>query len=74
MPDSQERDGVLQYRLSAIVSLLILVGDVSVDKDLAGFPAEDDGFGDSRVGAYGVGVIHRRYTGREGRMSCESRR
>lgn len=37
MPNPQEADRILQDSLSAIVPLLVLIGDVPVDEDFAGF-------------------------------------
>lgn len=45
--------GIRQHGVCTIVVVVELVGDVSVDKDLSGFTAEDDGFGDTGVGACG---------------------
>lgn len=44
--------GIRQHGVGAIIIVMELVRDVSVDKDLSGFTAEDDGFGDTGVGAY----------------------
>jgi hypothetical protein len=37
MPNAQESHGILQHGPGGIVALLVLVGDVTMDKDLARF-------------------------------------
>ena len=43
---------IRQHGVGAIVVVMKLVGNVSVDKDLSRFTAEDDGFGHTGVGAW----------------------
>jgi hypothetical protein len=50
MLDTQVLDRIRQHGICAIVVVVELVGDVSVDKDLSGFTTEHDGFRDTGVG------------------------
>lgn len=51
LSDTENTDGVGKDGVCGIVGCVELVRDVSVDEDVTGTSGEDDGFGDSGVGA-----------------------
>lgn len=54
MPDTQVSHCVFQDCMGRVIVVLVLVGNVSVNKDFTWFSAQHDGFWNTRVGACSI--------------------